>query len=949
MSSDEERLTALPTVPPLREEREVELERVNRYLRIAVVTRFLAIAGVLAAIRLPQMHPIDVRIFVTMIGIEIAANLTYFVVGFKRWPKAAFHVSGLVDVVAIGSLVYLTGGTQSHFIALFALVIVFNCIFYGWTGASTATIPSIIAFTIASAASPQPMDLAIVAVTIGAWAALTFLSAIVGEREETDRKNLWWAARMNARQAQQITTLYETSNSISNHMEAEALLSEAVEKTQELATQMWGEVVTSISLIDEQRATLNIVRVEGPAGLTAPSTVPLDALPKVSRGTLLSGEPFFVSASAMAELRQSFGLPEASTAMGAPIKVGEKTLGTLGVRSSAGAVPTTEQLELLTTIANHVGSALGRVQAVEHEQKRRKEAIGLFELARSLKEIGEVNEILRRISASALEIADVEIAGVFLISGDRTTIDAKGWAVKTEDEPTRESVQALMPIPLEVVTELINEAKPTVIDIDKGPKVYRDLATLFGARSAVAFPIYIREIPQGLLVLAQSFDASFSIAQFQIGEAIGGLASVAVENARLFQAEVMRSRENAAMLDVAKLVAASLDRREVLEKISEATIEATGAKWCSIFLIEDQRLVPETFRATPGTDTQAWHLEKLQIERELATFLREGRPILIEPSRRSEHVRFPEKWLQAMHITRATLAPLVMRNEALGMLMLEGPADESNPESALRLIEGIAFLAAAAIDNANRFESEKEAVAELKKLDRLKTEFVSTASHELRSPLTSITGFARTLLRGGSQFSEEQRREFLEVIDNQAKQLARLIDDLLTVSKIEEGEMPMEFASVQIEMIARDQVTAMKVRTALHDFVVDFPTGFPAITADESKMIEVISNLIDNAIKYSPQGGTIAVSGQEHIDHIEICVSDEGVGIPLARMDSVFEKFFQTQDRPQAGGAGLGLYIVRRLVEAHGGRIWARPRSQRGTEFVFTLPKVPAANPVQGH
>lgn len=343
-------------------------------------------------------------------------------------------------------------------------------------------------------------------------------------------------------------------------------------------------------------------------------------------------------------------------------------------------------------------------------------------------------------------------------------------------------------------------------------------------------------------------------------------------------------------------------------------------------------MVPQTFRAEPSREV-AWHLEKAELTPELRSWLRAGEAALIDLER--ESTLFP---LRSIGIgeTQVIAAPLVIRNEPLGVLILQSASGIGHLKGVL---SGIGLLASAAIDNANRYDAEKEAVAELKKLDRLKNEFVSTASHELRSPLTSITEYAKTLLRRGDEFSDEQRREFLQIIDKQARQLARLVDDLLTVSKMEEGKITMVLHPVDLNDLAEHLVEAVRMRSELHTFRIDISKDVMPIMADESKLTEIISNLLDNAIKYSPEGGEILITGRSGSGEVEIAVSDQGPGMSKEVLEKVFQRFYQSEDWTHAGGAGLGLYIVHQLVEAHRGRIWATSEVGKGSTFFLSLPQ----------
>ncbi len=237
-------------------------------------------------------------------------------------------------------------------------------------------------------------------------------------------------------------------------------------------------------------------------------------------------------------------------------------------------------------------------------------------------------------------------------------------------------------------------------------------------------------------------------------------------------------------------------------------------------------------------------------------------------------------------------------------------------------------------------------ITEIRNVERMKTSFVSTVSHELRTPLTSIKGFISTLLQDTEgYYDNETRREFYTIIDQECDRLHRLISDLLNISRIEAGRaLEMNWKTVDVQTVARRVAEAQQSYTNKHKVIVSIPEDFPNVIGDEDKINQIIDNLIGNAIKYSPDGGEVVVSGTDEGDSIRVCISDEGIGIPESHKDKVFERFHRvdTSDTRQAQGTGIGLYLVKHLVELHGGEIWLESSAVgEGSVFCFRLPKEP--------
>jgi signal transduction histidine kinase len=281
--------------------------------------------------------------------------------------------------------------------------------------------------------------------------------------------------------------------------------------------------------------------------------------------------------------------------------------------------------------------------------------------------------------------------------------------------------------------------------------------------------------------------------------------------------------------------------------------------------------------------------------------------------------------------------PLVLRDNALGVIELEGASRELLGEPAERLVAALARHAALAIDNL-RLEEDTREVANLKKLDRLKTELLSTVSHELRTPLAAIKGYATTLLQH-DRMRSEVRREFLGIIDSESDRLAELISNLLDMSRIEAGVLRVDPTPIRLQRLVEGAVQRAQHLTPVHDVVLDWRID-PWVAADISRVEQVLTNLLNNAIKYSPDGGEIRLSNQLREGVLLISVQDHGVGIPPREVDKIFDRFHRVEGdlARRVSGTGLGLAICRGLIEAHGGRVWVESEPGVGSTFTFTLP-----------
>lgn len=289
----------------------------------------------------------------------------------------------------------------------------------------------------------------------------------------------------------------------------------------------------------------------------------------------------------------------------------------------------------------------------------------------------------------------------------------------------------------------------------------------------------------------------------------------------------------------------------------------------------------------------------------------------------------------------AVCVPLVIGQKCLGVLALlnlRQPGGFSGAD--LAFLQQVADLITVAIETA-QLREELSATQALSDANRLKAELVSTLAHEMRTPLTSIKGYSTALLMDETSFSPETQREFLQIIDEECDVLQNLIHDLLESSIIEAGLMRLELQPVRLRLLA-ENVTSDLARRCTHRFFVDFPGDFPIVDADPDRVTQILRNLLDNAIKYSPGGSLVVVRGEVRDDEVVVSVADQGMGIAPEHLNRLFEKFFRAKSlfAQHVVGSGLGLPIARTIVEGHGGRIWAESRLGQGSTFSFTLPRI---------
>jgi PAS domain S-box-containing protein len=230
-------------------------------------------------------------------------------------------------------------------------------------------------------------------------------------------------------------------------------------------------------------------------------------------------------------------------------------------------------------------------------------------------------------------------------------------------------------------------------------------------------------------------------------------------------------------------------------------------------------------------------------------------------------------------------------------------------------------------------------ITRFREAEELKDTFISVISHELRTPVALIKGYVGTLRREDANWDPNVVRDSLEVIEEEADHLARLIDDLLDASRLQAGALDLVFSEVELEAICERLAERFMIQSPAHTISTSFPHDFPTVQGDEARLQQLLSNLLSNAVKFSAKGDEILIAGGSEDGSVVVCVSDQGPGISPQDTNQVFDRFYRArQAEDSTPGTGLGLYLARAVAEAHGGRIWVDTSVERGAKICFSIP-----------
>jgi PAS domain S-box-containing protein len=231
-------------------------------------------------------------------------------------------------------------------------------------------------------------------------------------------------------------------------------------------------------------------------------------------------------------------------------------------------------------------------------------------------------------------------------------------------------------------------------------------------------------------------------------------------------------------------------------------------------------------------------------------------------------------------------------------------------------------------------------ISRFRQVERMRGALLATVSHELQTPISIIKAYASTLGRPDVQWNEQTVKDKVHAIEEESDRLGELVSKLLYTSRLDSGEFSLNRLLLDLPQEVQKVAKRFTAQAEIHKLEVDFPPDFPPISADPEKVEVVLTNLLDNAVKFSPQGGTIIIKGESSENEVLVTVADEGIGVSLRDRDRVFDRFYRVEDdsTKSTRGTGLGLHICKTLIEAHGGRIWVEGELGRGSRFTFSLP-----------
>lgn len=455
-------------------------------------------------------------------------------------------------------------------------------------------------------------------------------------------------------------------------------------------------------------------------------------------------------------------------------------------------------------------------------------------------------------------------------------------------------------------------------------------------------PLTVENRVIGVIDVASSHLDAFDDADEHLITTLAQPLAAVVENAQRYREAEKQLEEISALYQLAQRINASLNIHQVLETIVWSLKETMGCRGCSIALLNPVDNILE-IRTAAGVDYKWIRDFRLRLGQGIAGRVAlEGKPIYVPDASKEENFIYFDPSVQSL-----LTVPLTLQQRVIGTLTVDSDQTNAFNKSNERLLTIAATQAAIAIENAQLYASLEqrahnlaEAYAELKQLDQLRGEMVQNVSHELRTPLTFIKSYVKLFLDEEIGPLNAEQKKYLEITSEKINIVTQLVNNIIAMQQTDHISIRREPVSLtELAQQAVQKHTAKAGEAGLT--LVENAEDSPLVVGDKEQLVQVFDNLIDNAIKFSPHHGQIIVSVEDIGTMVQASIADEGIGIPQDQQKQIFERFFQIDGsaRRRFGGAGIGLAIVKRILEAHEGQTWVESEPGKGSTFYITVPK----------
>ena len=602
---------------------------------------------------------------------------------------------------------------------------------------------------------------------------------------------------------------------------------------------------------------------------------------------------------------------------------------------------TDQQIRLAQNLAGQAAVAIEHSRLFGQAQRRVDELSAFHQIVLKLNSPLQLNVVLDTITESALNLIDATNLHIFLY--DQATRKFTMGSALWRDGRRHAAVMQLRPSGQGLTSTVVQSGEAIVInDAPNHPFYQSKESQKWGIQAIAGFPLKYGEDVLGAFTATYLHPHVFSEDELLLLTLLAEQAAVAVRNASLYANSQRRLLDMSALVDMAKQVTGNLKLQNVLQTTVQILRNLLNARASTITMLSDDK-EELIVKAADGVNPEFGNA-RMRLEGSISgEVFRTSRPVYIQDTHSDPNFVFFDETVNSLLVV-----PLIIRDAPIGTLTVDSADPYAFSESDVQLMMIAGAQVSVAIANARLFEELesratelKEAYEELKENDRLKDELVQNVSHELRTPLTFVKGYVDLLIDGEMGLVTDEQLSALQIISDKTTDITRIISDIITLQKINSGNLKLETVSMKslIELaVAGSRFVAERKNV---DIVPVLPEAPGLVMIDKGRINQVLDNLIGNALKFSPDGGVIQVLMEEREDDVLVVVKDQGIGIPQEKHKKIFERFYQVDGsaRRRFGGTGIGLAIVKRIIDAHNGTIWLESEVEKGSAFYFSLPK----------
>ena len=477
-------------------------------------------------------------------------------------------------------------------------------------------------------------------------------------------------------------------------------------------------------------------------------------------------------------------------------------------------------------------------------------------------------------------------------------------------------------------------------------KVSEETPAFASARSFAALPLVSRERLVGALLLLGEHAGDLTPDKAQMPVIMGQYVAGSIHSALTVKEAEARAEREMLVNRIAQRARGSLDPDEILRATVDELAKVLGVTRAVVATGDSEANLDVIYEWTAeGAPQMGLGPRDLPVSRLAA---RLGRTLFVTDVRRDRRFSDPEtaSALAKMGVIAIAATPIRIGGRfaaSLALVHTDRPREWTADDA--RLIDSVAHELRGAIAAAEAFEQQRAAVADLERLNRAKSDFVSIVSHEFRTPLTGIQGFSEMMQ--SEDLTLDEMREYAGDINKDAHRLNRMITEMLDLDKMESGRMEIHREAVDLNALVGEAADQMRPNAPRHPLSLRLDPMVGEVSADRDKLTQVMANLLSNAVKYSPDGGEIVVSTRVEGNTAHVVVRDHGMGIPKAALETIFERYGRVESLAtrHIQGTGLGLPIVRQIVQLHGGAVWVESTVGEGSVFHVTLPRGATVRP----